>query len=671
MWMVVNFLKKKLNLRRVHRQVRVDQFLPVGETVSAVNFVSGRTRSQWYLSLGVQVYLLVTLIAVEDADFFVVARKTDLPVLGISVPTASFFVFAALLCFALYLSLHIHMQRLWAGFAKLTAQNQELIEQVEPWIVVDMLKISFGSEEVKSRHMSSVVQLFAVCGIWLFSPSLLTAFWWKYMTSHNTPNSLLLGLLVALSVTVALASWRSFRRLKREEQEPVGLVVSTGFFVLLMCLTSSISWGRTSHSITVAWSEDGPSITIPSLTIYGSPPDDHIQAEGLLAAYEQQSELKKFVADNIPFVARFYGLAPIDLRGVELVERPMNWLPSSIARRSSSEEICGSLGYDAGRCDLIDWLGGELSDQQVSDRMDWCSDNNIEVFCLESFEWQDDWARSTWSGMRARARVALTHLDLRNADLRGADLSGAFLVGADLTGARLDFAVLNGADFEGVKLKDAVLSGVSAWRSNFQWVDGWGSDWIYSVLYGADLGSARLRGVNFFRADLWHVEITDADLWGAHFQETTLRSVDFSRSRFWGGTWQGASVEGVRLFGTDLSYVSGLTQMMLNSTIGDGSTVLTKRDQWDPRPNHRVADCWRDVPYSVAQVPMSTGIVRFGYVAPVDWICSESEQVWNEATRPFAEQLIDRVIPGGVEVRIYGDDQLRPFGPTYWQREHR
>lgn len=664
-------MSKKRNLMSVQRQIRIDPSAPVGVTISATNFVSGRTRSQWYLSLGVQVYLLVTLIAVEDADFFVVARSTDLPVLGVSVPTASFFVFAALLCFALYVSLHIHLQRLWTEVVKLMAQNHVLLDQVQPWIVIDMLKISYGSKEVKSRQMSRVVQLFAICGIWLFTPSLLIAFWWRYMTSHNTPNSLLLGLLVTLSVNVALTSWRSFRRLKLEKRQPPRAFTFTALFVLLLCLSSSISLGRTSHSTTFLWSEDGPSITVPSLTIYRSPPDDHILREGLQEAYEQQSEFKRFIADNVPFVAKIYGLAPINLRGVELVERPTDWLPSSIARRSSTEEICDALGYDADRCDLVDWLGGELSDKQVNDRMNWCSEKDIEVNCLASFEWQDDWARSTWGGMRARARLALPNLDLRNADLRGADLTGAFLVGADLTGARLDFAVLNGADFEGANLEDAVLSSVSAWRTNFQWVNGWRSNWIYAVLYGADLSSGRLRGVNFFRADFWHVEITDADLWGASFRESKLRSVDFSRSKFWGGTWQGTSVEGVRLFGTDLSYVSGLTQMMLNSTIGDGSTVLTTRDQWDPRPNHRIAECWKDVPASVAQVPARPGIVRFGYVAPVDWICSGSEQVWHEATRPFAEQMIDRVIPGQVEVRIYGDDQLRPFGPTYWDREYR
>ena len=51
-------------------------------------------RTSWIALLGYLAFIGVTLLAVEDADFFVPSRQTQLSLVNVSIPTASFFIFA-------------------------------------------------------------------------------------------------------------------------------------------------------------------------------------------------------------------------------------------------------------------------------------------------------------------------------------------------------------------------------------------------------------------------------------------------------------------------------------------------------------------------------------------------------------------------------------------------
>ena len=71
--------------------------------VERVNQISAMARTSWLALLGHLAFIGVTLLAVEDADFFVEARQTKLPLVGVAIPTFSFFVFAPLPAAALYI----------------------------------------------------------------------------------------------------------------------------------------------------------------------------------------------------------------------------------------------------------------------------------------------------------------------------------------------------------------------------------------------------------------------------------------------------------------------------------------------------------------------------------------------------------------------------------------
>jgi hypothetical protein len=114
--------------------------------IARINELSAIARTSWLALIAFLAYIGITLLAVEDADFFVPSRQTELPIVGIAIPTFSFsfFVFAPILATALYIYLHIHLLKLWDAIAETPPilDGRPLGEHLHPWLVNDtMLRI--------------------------------------------------------------------------------------------------------------------------------------------------------------------------------------------------------------------------------------------------------------------------------------------------------------------------------------------------------------------------------------------------------------------------------------------------------------------------------------------------------------------------------------------------
>ena len=68
--------------------------------IDRINEISAIARTSWLALLGHLAFIGISLLAVEDADFFVETLRTDLPLVGVAVPTYAFFLFAPLLAAA-------------------------------------------------------------------------------------------------------------------------------------------------------------------------------------------------------------------------------------------------------------------------------------------------------------------------------------------------------------------------------------------------------------------------------------------------------------------------------------------------------------------------------------------------------------------------------------------
>jgi hypothetical protein len=140
-------------------------------------------------------------------------------------------------------------------------------------------------------------------------------------------------------------------------------------------------------------------------------------------------------------------------------------------------------------------------------------------------------------------------LDLKETFLFGAHLKGAHLEGASLDGAHLGGANLDGAHLEGAHVFDAHLE-------------------------GASLGGAHLEGAHLFGAHLEGAHLFDAHLEGVDLDGAHLEGASLGGAHLEGASLDGAHLEGAHLFGVDLSKVTDLTQIQLDSALGDKNTQL-------------------------------------------------------------------------------------------------
>jgi hypothetical protein len=107
--------------------------------IERINEISAIARTSWLALLGYLAFIGISLLAVEDVDFFVETRRTDLPLVGVAIPTHAFFLFAPILAAALYVYLQVHLLKLWDAMADApaTIDGRPLGEHLHPWIAND------------------------------------------------------------------------------------------------------------------------------------------------------------------------------------------------------------------------------------------------------------------------------------------------------------------------------------------------------------------------------------------------------------------------------------------------------------------------------------------------------------------------------------------------------
>ena len=95
--------------------------------IARIDEVSKVARTSWFGLLAYLAFVGVTLLGVEDADFFIVERQTRLPLMGGDIPTAAFFRYAPILGAALHIYLHLQLLKLWEALAEppMTARHRK------------------------------------------------------------------------------------------------------------------------------------------------------------------------------------------------------------------------------------------------------------------------------------------------------------------------------------------------------------------------------------------------------------------------------------------------------------------------------------------------------------------------------------------------------------------
>ncbi|MCP5072592.1 MAG: hypothetical protein GY947_04760, partial [Rhodobacteraceae bacterium] len=201
----------------------------------------------------------VTLLGVEDVDFFDPSRQTQLPLVNVSIPTASFFVFAPVLGAALYIYLHLYLLKLWEVLIDIPAKVGEspISDHLTPWLINDLVLGMRNTGALRERPLRRLSKWVTVALVFVAGPLVLAGFWWRSFPAHNQWLTLFIGLLMFLEWRSGYESWRYLRRLISGEQPASfaglwgklvwlyknGLVIATTLVILL------VSWITTEGGI--------------------------------------------------------------------------------------------------------------------------------------------------------------------------------------------------------------------------------------------------------------------------------------------------------------------------------------------------------------------------------------------------------------------------------------
>lgn len=448
-------------------------------------------RGSWIAMLGYFAFVFVTLLGVEDADFFVPSRQTQLPLVNVSIPTASFFWFAPALGAALYVYLHIVLLKLWDAIADLErprVDGHPVGDLINPWLANDWALTVKGGDFAPARPLRRLGNLATLALVWGAMPFVLCFAWLRSMPAHDEKLTLWVGACLLLTIYVgrtgrgAALAWLAIPR--RSYCVSISDGLSSAVWVVIVLI---LSWIRTEAEPLGDWR--------------------HLSLTSLYDA--------RFV--TLPSGWR-------DREDAAVIYR-LGWCQ----REGIPAEVCGTSSDDP-------------APHVKRARVEWCERFDLDpAACAREFAALDQRFRIDWQAERQSALAELPKVDLSQTDLRRALAPNISLVGADLTEARLDGAYLSGAWLEGANLHGARMTEASLFRARLE-----GTDLAWSRLEGAQLMSALLSGVDLSGADMRSVDLTGARIRSAALIGADLRDAIWIGANIDAALALGADLRGAR-----------------------------------------------------------------------------------------------------------------------------
>ncbi len=181
------------------------------EGLAHVAEISKHARGVFLGVVGGCVYAWLALATTSDLALVVNAVSTPLPIIQTEVPIAGFFLAAPVLLLGLYVYLHMYLQRLWRGLAKLPAIFPDafsLDEKAYPWLLNSLVRL-YVFRLTENRPPLSWLQVgISVVFAWVLVPLTVFLFWLRYLPKHDWLGSFGLSLLVILAFWTGCSMYR-------------------------------------------------------------------------------------------------------------------------------------------------------------------------------------------------------------------------------------------------------------------------------------------------------------------------------------------------------------------------------------------------------------------------------------------------------------------------------
>lgn len=384
------------------------------------------------------VYSWLTIATTTDAPLLTNSASSPLPIIQTEVPVAGFYWAAPLILLGVFFYLHLYLQRLWEGLAKLPAvfpDGRALHERAYPWLLNGLVRAHFRRLQETRSLLSRFENWVSIILAWWVVPATLLLFWGRYLPRHHWAGTILHLALLVMSVWAAIMLHRHAVRTLRG--------VPTDFHWMKPW------WDARTYQAAAAL---GIGVIFWGLSygaINGVPPDRYSNPFLLVKPPKLEvTDLRRLVPKTFALI----GYSPFaNLREVDVSTKPEDW-------RGEEGDITLVKGASLKGRDLryADASGAFLVKADLS----------------------------------------------KNANLQEADFSGADLRGANLSQAKLQAVTFTRAKLQGANLKQAHLKGAILLDANLTKANLYGVDLQGTELQGADLMEVDLLLANLCGANL-------------------------------------------------------------------------------------------------------------------------------------------------------------------------
>ena len=195
---------------------------PVPAQLDRIKTLTQTARTTWFGYLGALAFAGITVLGVEDIDFFSVESATQLPFVNISVPVTSFFAAGSFLIVIVYGYLHVFLEQIWYDLSRLPKQRSgdPIAFSVQPWLITEAaLRLKSYRHAEKPPDVSINASALGNLGVlvsgilgWAAGPVVVGYFWWRSMPAHDAVLTGWTGTMFTVSLFIC---WKSFASLWR------------------------------------------------------------------------------------------------------------------------------------------------------------------------------------------------------------------------------------------------------------------------------------------------------------------------------------------------------------------------------------------------------------------------------------------------------------------------
>ncbi len=380
--------------------------------------IASRSSNTFIAVLGACVYCWLTIATTNDVRMITNSASSPLPVFGTEIPIVGFYWAGPIILLGAHLYVHIYLQRLWQGYARLPAvfpDGMALDQKAFPWLLSSLVQFNVRRLRGHQRLSTCFDHILSVILAWWVVPFTLTLFWLRYLPRHDWVGTAWHILLIGIAAASSQVTYRLASRTLREIAHP-----RPDTYVSDQRSVWSHGWRalrryRPSLSMMCVI---GALLLVSLGAINGAPG-------------KRGGGWPERIVPDLLHVLGFHAVA--DFRDADVSTRPLGWSGHDIAQIAGAALQEANLRYADMRKAFLVGANLRSADLQGAD---------IRKSNLEGADMDEANLRGADIAKANLANVNLEEADLENADLYLVNLAGSILTRANVRNANFDGATL-------------------------------------------------------------------------------------------------------------------------------------------------------------------------------------------------------------------------------------